>query len=106
MTWPINTSTQYSLGHNENIYIGGTVTPNISAASFIDPKFGIHYELRGAQGQTLPSGGSSDFLSVFKLSQTQYAIQTKLTGAQLYTQTGNVGSWSFRIHATAVPLPT
>jgi hypothetical protein len=106
MTWPINTSTQYSLGPSQNIYIGGTVTPNISAASFVDPKFGIQYELRDSNGNTMPpSGGASDFLSVVKLSQTQYAIQTKLTGAQLYDQTGMSGSWSFRIHATAVPLP-
>jgi hypothetical protein len=104
MTWPINTSTQYSLGPSQNIYIGGTETVKISAASFIDQNFGIQYELRGANGETLPSGGASDYLSVVMLSQNQYAIQTKLTGAQLYTQTSGSGSWYFRIHATAVPL--
>jgi hypothetical protein len=107
MTWPINTSTQYSLGPSQNIYIGGTDTPNIVAASFVDTNntsnYDIQYELRGSIGQTLPSGGSSNFLSVVALSQNQYAIQTKLTGAQLYTQTGNVGNWTFRIYATAVP---
>jgi hypothetical protein len=104
MTWPINTSTQYSLGPSQNIYIGGTETVKISAASFIDQNFSIQYELRGANGETLPSGGASDYLSVVMLSQNQYAIQTKLTGAQLYTQTSGSGSWYFRIHATAVPL--
>ena len=103
MTWPINTSTQYSLGPSQNIYIGGTDTPNIVAASFVDQTFGIQYELRGFNGDTV-IGGSSNFLSVVALSQNQYAIQTKLTGAQLYTQTGDVGSWTFRIYATAVPL--
>jgi hypothetical protein len=113
ITWTIDTSTQYSLGPNEYIYIGGeSVNPNISAASFVNVNdannFGIQYELRDERGETMPSTGAINFLSVVALpsNPTQYAIQTRLTGQELYAQTGNSGNWGFRINATAVPLPT
>jgi hypothetical protein len=110
MAWTIDPTVQHTLPPNQSIYIGGTVNPNIIGASFINSinatNHNIVYALRGFDGTILHSTGSSTFVSVGASNAIQYAIQTKLTGEQLFAQTGMMGSWSFQIVAIPVIKPT
>jgi hypothetical protein len=109
MSWTVDSTVQHTLPANQNIYIGGTVDPKISAASFIHStnatKYNIAYEVRNNDGSVV-IGPAGTFVSVGASNANEYAIQTKLTGQEFLTQTGWMGQWVFRIIAIPIPMPT
>ena len=99
ISWNISNQ-EYIVNPNSYIYIGGTKTPSIPAATKLKTSNNqIKYELRDDWGNILPSTGANEFVSIF-IVDNNYVIRPNLSGEQLFYNTGWVGSWSFTIMAS------